>query len=117
MPGPTRPRQFEQIERAIDVGFGVQLWLAQRWPHTGPGREMNDAVKSFGKGTLECFRIANIGFDNFKLWILGVRADVISLDRRLIKIVKVIDDRDLPIAFAQEAIDQMGTDKPGAAGD
>ena len=89
----TRSGQFEQIQRAIDVCLGVQPWLAQRGSHAGAGREMNDAVKSFRQGTFKRFRVANIGFDNFKVGILRVGADVVALDRRIVKIIKVIDDR------------------------
>jgi predicted SnoaL-like aldol condensation-catalyzing enzyme len=46
-----------------------------------------------------------------------MRGDVTALDRRIVKIVKVVNDGDLPIAFAHQAIDEMGTDEAGTAGD
>jgi hypothetical protein len=45
-----------------------------------------------------------------------MRLNVRALDRRIVEIVKVIDHGDSPIAFGQQAIDQMRTDESRAAG-
>src|SRR5256885_11457388 len=43
--------------------------------------------------------------------------DVRLLDRRIVKVVKVIDDSDSPIAFGQQTIDEVRADEARAASD
>jgi hypothetical protein len=43
--------------------------------------------------------------------------DILALDRRLVEIIEVINDRHLPTAFGKHMVDEMRADETSAAGD
>src|SRR6266705_877823 len=69
------------------------------------------------KRTLQGGAIAKVGFDNFEIGIGQVRTDIRALDRWIVKVVEVIDDGDIPRAFAEQLIEEMRADESRAAGD
>src|SRR5688572_16481464 len=53
--------ELEQVQRAVDVGFIVELRLRQRWTDACACGEMNDAVECVGcEGLFECGAMANV---------------------------------------------------------
>src|SRR2546423_11828948 len=49
------------------------------------------------------------------MWIGEMRGDVCSLNRRIVEVVEIIDDRNSPIAFGHQTIDEVRADKACAA--
>ena len=67
-------RQFQQVQRSLDVHPLVEQWLFERGPDAGAGGEMNDSLGSmlleeFG----ETMQITNIGLDKL---IVSARLDL-----------------------------------------
>src|SRR6266705_909316 len=114
----VRARKFQQIQGAVDVCLDIQPRLPQRRPHARAPTQMCDAiVVGICKRTLQGGAVAKVGFDNFEIGIGQVRTDIRALDRWIVKVVEVIDDGDIPRAFAEQLIDEMRADESRAAGD
>ena len=55
------PGQFEQIQRAVDVGLAVKFGFRKRWSHTGTSGQVDDAVKVLSfENVFERGAVANI---------------------------------------------------------
>src|SRR5467141_2195711 len=112
------PAQLQQVQRAIDIRFCVESRLLQRRSHSRAGGQMNDAIKvSAVECLLQSCAVSYVRFNQTESRIRKISANVGALYRRLIEIVKVINDGNLPLAFRQEPIYQMRTDESCAAGD
>ncbi len=61
--------------------------------------------------------VANVGFEQTVVRIRFVAADVRAFDCRIVEVVEVVDDRNPPLAFREQTIDQMRTDEACAACD
>jgi hypothetical protein len=87
--------------------------MTDRRPDPGTGREVDDGLDFFAmKNVVHRARIAQIGLMHRDLVRYG--RDVAALDFRIVKIVEVIQDRNL-MAGGEELLDEMRPDEPGAA--
>ena len=63
-------RELEQVERAVDVCFGVELRFGKRWPNACSGGEVNYAIEvCLFEDLFECSAIANVDFVKRVAWI------------------------------------------------
>ena len=62
-------------------------------------------------------RVTNVSLDEVVIRVGQMPGDIRTLVFRLIKIVKIVNDRDLPAAFGEQSVDKMRTNKSGTAGD
>ena len=78
---------------------------------------MNDAVKPrFSKDLSHPVRVADISLDEPVISLGEVTGNICVFDRRIVKIVKVVNDRYLPSALGEQVINEMRTNEPGSAG-
>src|SRR4030095_16235806 len=106
---------FEQMQSASDVRVVVELRLLNRWPNSSARSEMKNRVEVFLlKNVRDFSSIAKIDIVHGNLLLNG--GNVPSFDLRIVIIVKVVEDRDVVI-IREQSLDQMGADKPRAAGD
>ncbi len=115
-------RELEQVKRAVDVCFGVELRFGKRWSNACSGGEVNYAIEAcLFEYLFECGAIANVCFDECVTGIVEVFANVGALDFGFVEVVEVVNDRDLlDIASdiaREQTIHQMRTDETRAAGD
>src|SRR6266516_5278128 len=111
-----RPGQFKEVQRAIDIRFCVESRLLQGRSHSRAGRQMNDAIKG---RAVECLlqsgAVAYVRFNQTESRIRKISAKVGALYRRLVEVIEVINDGNLPFAFRQQPIYKMRTDESRAA--
>src|SRR2546426_5202673 len=113
-----RPGQLQEVQRAIDIRFCVESRLLQGRSHSRAGGQMNDAIKvSAVECLLQSGAVAYVRFDQTESRIRKMGANVGALYRRLVEIVEVVNDGNLPFAFPQQPIYQMRTDESRAASD
>src|ERR1051325_4282465 len=113
-----RSGELQKIHRAVNVGFDVQTRLLERGTHASTRGQVNDTIVTCLLESLaQSIEIANVGREHFEIRIRLMVGDVRSLDRRVVEVVKVVDDRNLPDAFGNETIDQVRTNETRAAGD
>ena len=75
---------------------------------------MDDAIKAVpGEGPLDQDGIADVTLDYLHLGREG--SHVGTLDRRIVVVIEVIEDRDV-VTVTQERLHKVRTDEPGAAG-
>src|SRR6266550_1187522 len=110
------PGQLQQVQRAIDIRFGVESRLLQRRSHTRAGCQMNNAIKfSAVEYLLQSRAVAYVRFNQTESRIRQMSANVGAFYRRLVEVVEVINDSNLPFAFRHQPIYKMRTDESRAA--
>jgi hypothetical protein len=58
-------RELEQVKRAVDVCFGVELRFGKRWSNACSGGEVNYAIEArLFEDLFECGAVANVDFVN-----------------------------------------------------
>src|ERR1700752_137656 len=110
-------REFEKIDGAVDVGFRVELRLAQRRTHARARGQVHDAVEVvLIEELVQCGAIANVEFDEFIAWVFEVFADVFAFNLWFVEVVEVVNNCNLIDISAQQPIDKMRSDKASATG-
>ncbi len=118
LPHAARAREFEQVDRAVDVGLGVERRLRERGPDARARRQMHDHVnRLFAERACERRAVADVRLDESERCAPHVRLDVRALDGRIVEVVEVVHDRHAPSALAKQPLDQMRADKTRAARD
>src|SRR6476469_4960859 len=100
-----RARKLKQVQCAIDVGLGVELRLRERWPYASTSGEVNDDIEvAVRKDLLKCRRIPDVSLNQPIIRLRDVSRNIRPLYVRRVKLVKIVDDRDLPVAFAEQPV-------------
>src|SRR5438876_3652357 len=112
------PGQVQEVQRAIDIRFGVEARLLEGWPHPRPGCQMNDAIKGRAvEYLLQSRAVAYVRFNQTESRVRQMSASVGAFYRRLVEVVEVINDSNLPFAFRHQPVYKMRTDESRAASD
>src|SRR5438132_3773120 len=113
-----RPGQLQEVQRAIDIRFGVESRFLQGRSHSRTSCQMNDAIKG---RAVECLlqsrAVAYVRFNQTESRVRQMSADVGAFYRRLVEVVEVINDSNLPFAFRHQPVYKMRTDESRAASD
>ena len=111
-------RELEQVQRAVNICFCIELGLRERWPYACTSSEVNYAIEvSLVENSFERGSITNVYFVNAVTWIFEVLGNVFMFERGVVEIVKIVDDGDARNVGCKQAINEMRPDKAGAARD
>ena len=112
------PGQLEEVQRAIDIRFDVESRFLQGRSHSCSGCQMNDTIKgSAVEYLLQSGAVAYVRFNQRESRIRKMSANIVVLYRRLVEVIEVINDSNLPLAFRKQPIYKMRTDESRAASD
>jgi hypothetical protein len=101
-------REFEEINRAVDIGFSVELGLAERRAHTRARGQVHDTVEaSLFEELVECGAIANVCLGELVTLVFEVFANVLTFDLWFVEVVEVVNNSDLVNVRTQQPIYKM----------
>src|SRR6266850_4516023 len=87
-----KPGSFEEMQRSTDIGVVIKPWLANRWSHARPRGQVGNQIEFFSmKKRVDGCAVAQIQAMNADIRRHGL--DIGPLDLRVVKIVKVVENR------------------------
>ena len=106
---------LQQVEGALDIGVDVELRLFDGGPHASTGRQVDHGViLALGKHLFHRGRVTQVAIGHADAILKA--GDIVALDGRVIIIIEIVNDSNLE-AGGQKALDGVGSDEAGSAGD
>src|SRR5262249_31974929 len=110
---PRRFCGFEEIKSPFDVRIQVKLRVPDRRPNSCPRSKMHDSVRLFSREDVRHgFLVPDIDFVNANLGTN--RLKILFLDKRVVKIVEIVNNRDAS-ALRQQGFNEVRTYESGAS--
>jgi hypothetical protein len=79
---------------------------------------VNNAIEvGLFENEFECGAVANVNLVDAVARIFQVLTDVFPFDRRVVKVVEIVNHGNACDVGGEQAVNEMGTDKAGAASD
>ena len=108
---------FQNVEKAREIGIGIDVRIDQRIAHAGLRREMHDLAKAMGGEQVG----HGLAIGNVQLFELEVRKDLELLHAPLFQSgvvvgVEIVDTQHVA-PVGQQAARDVHSDKAGSAGD
>jgi hypothetical protein len=111
----SKPRRFQQMQRAADVRVVIKLRLLDRGSHPCARRQMRHGVEFFPVKK-QVHRAAVAQVDPMNRGIPRHRFDIGALDLRVVKVIEIVEDRDF-VSRAEQLFHQVRADKARSARD